>query len=84
MDKLLTQNVTSVSEFRNDMAGIVKRAGDKPFAVLSNNKPSFYVLSPAEYERLNELLFEAEIAPLIAERAESAKTNAVSVELGDL
>ena len=84
MDKLLTQNVTSVSEFRNDMAGIVKRAGNKPFAVLNNNKPSFYVLSPAEYERLNELVFDAEIAPLVAERAQSAKTNSVVIELDDL
>ena len=84
MDKLLTQNVTSVSEFRNDMAGIVKRAGNKPFAVLNNNKPSFYVIPPEQYKLVAEIIADLEIAELVKSRIESAKTNAVSVNIDEL
>ena len=58
MDKVLTPIVTSVSDFRSDMPGTLRRAKREPFAVLSNNKPSFYVLSPEHYELITELLIK--------------------------
>ena len=84
MDKVLTQIVTSTSEFRNDIPGALKRARNKPFAVLNNNKPSFYVLSPSDFEKIAEVLFDLEITPLVEARMESAKSNAVIVDIKDL
>jgi antitoxin StbD len=84
MDKVLTQIVTSTSEFRNDIPGALKRAKRKPFAVLNNNKPSFYVLSPEDFERIAEVLFDLEITPLVEKRIKSAKSNAITVDLNQL
>lgn len=84
MDKVLTPIVTSVSEFRSDMPGTLRRAKREPFAVLSNNKPSFYVLSPEHYELITELLFDLDIAGLVEARMKSAEQNSVSVDINEL
>jgi antitoxin StbD len=84
MDKVLTQIVTSTSEFRNDIPGALKRANRRPFAVLNNNKPSFYVISPEDFEKISETFFDLQITPLVESRIESAKTNAVTVDPNDL
>jgi antitoxin StbD len=84
MDKVLTQNVTSTSDFRNDIPGALKRAKRKPFAVLNNNKPSFYVISPEDFEKIADVLFDLQITPLVEARIDSAKTNAVVVDINEL
>lgn len=84
MEKVLTPIVTSVSDFRSDMPGTLRRAKREPFAVLSNNKPSFYVLSPEHYELITELLFDLDIAPLIEARIKNAERNSVSVDIDEI
>ena len=84
MDSVLTTMVTSVSDFRSDMPGTLARSKKQPFAVLSNNKPSFYVVSPELFEQFSELLFDLEIAKKVEQRIESAKTNSITVDLEDL
>lgn len=84
MDKVLTQIVTSTSAFRTDISGALKRAKRKPFAVLNNNKPSFYVISPEDYEKVAEVLFDIHITPLVEARIKSAKTNAVTIDINEL
>jgi antitoxin StbD len=84
LDRILTQMVTSISDFRADMQGTLRRSEGKPFAVLSNNKPSFYVVSPEHYKLVDEILKDLEVADLVENRATSAKTNAVSIEIETL
>lgn len=84
MEKILTEIATSVSEFRSDIPGALKRAGDAPFAVLNNNKPSFYVLSPAAYDEILERLFDLKLAPVVESRLANAADRSISVELEDL
>jgi antitoxin StbD len=84
MDKVLTQIVTSTSEFRNDIPGVLRRAKRRPFAVLNNNKPSFYVISPEDFEKIAEVLFDFQITSLVEARIESSVTNAITVEINDL
>jgi antitoxin StbD len=84
MDKVLTQIVTSTSDFRNDISGTLRRAQRKPFAVLNNNKPSFYVVSPEDFEQIAEMLFDIQITPRVQERIRSAQKNAIVVDINEL
>jgi PHD/YefM family antitoxin component YafN of YafNO toxin-antitoxin module len=83
LDRILTQMVTSISEFSADMQGTLKWSQGKPFAVLSNNKTSFYVVSPKHYNLVAEILGDLEVADLVETRANSAKT-AVSIDIETL
>ena len=84
MDKVLTQIMTSTSEFRNDIPGALARAKRRPFAVLNNNKPSFYVISPEDFEKIAEVIFDLQVTPLLESRIESARTNSVAVDIHEL
>jgi antitoxin StbD len=63
MDEILTKKTTSITPFKANPNREVKLAGDEPFAVLTNNRPSFYVLSPKAYDDLLERMWELSIAP---------------------
>lgn len=83
METILATKSTSISEFKANPAAAVKKAGREPFAVLTNNKPSFYVIEPELFEALSELYFEMQATPLIKKRL--ARLNkAVSVDIDDL
>jgi PHD/YefM family antitoxin component YafN of YafNO toxin-antitoxin module len=51
--------------------------------VLTNNKPSFYVIEPELFEALSELYFEMQSTPLIKKRLARLE-KAVSVDIDDL
>ena len=74
---------TTISEFKKNPNLEVRTAGDEPFAVLTNNKPSFYVLSPEQYETLCEKVWEREIEPLLKSRLASVDT-AQAVDIDSL
>jgi len=82
MEEVLTKMTTSISDFRSDMQGTIRRANNEPFAVLSNNKPSFYVVPADLYDRIAEMLFDLEIAGEVKRRL--AEGNFVSVDINDL
>lgn len=83
MDTILASMTTSISEFKSNPRAALEKAGKKPFAVLTNNKPSFYVITPELYETIAELLFEVQATPVIKKRL-SRKSKAISVKLEDL
>ena len=68
MDAVLTKVTTSISEFKKNPNESVAKAGNQAFAVLTNNKPSFYVVPPELFDEIAEILWEREIAPVILER----------------
>jgi antitoxin StbD len=67
MDEILTKKTTSITTFKANPNREVKLAGDEPFAVLTNNRPSFYVLSPKAYDDLLERMWELSIVPEVLE-----------------
>ena len=79
MQKILTTSTTSVSKFKNNPAESLRQAAGKPFAVLNNNEPSFYVLSPELYEEVMEIFWEQkkrdELLTASAERHLAVKVN---------
>lgn len=83
MDKIKTGLATSISEFKKNPNSEVAKAGNKPFAVLTNNKPSFYVLPPELYESILELMADIELEPTLRKRM-AQKHKGVPVSLADL
>ena len=83
MDTILASLTTSISNFKTSPSAAIKRAGKRPFAVLVNNKPSFYVISPELYETLTELLFDIQSEPVIKKRL-GRLGKAISVDPKDI
>ncbi|MFZ2227622.1 MAG: type II toxin-antitoxin system Phd/YefM family antitoxin [Candidatus Nanopelagicaceae bacterium] len=83
MDRIMTELTTTISEFKKNPNAVVKKAKRKPFAVLTNNKPTFYVMSPELFDEIEEILWEIEITPLIKKRLAS-KEKHISVTLEEL
>ena len=84
MERIMTDLVTTISDFKKNPNKQVKRAGDEPFAVLTNNKASFYVLSPKAFDAILEALWEAEMMPTLLERAKADPSKRVRVDIKDL
>ena len=87
MEKILTSRAVAVSEFKRAPNEIVAEAQGQPIAVLTNNRPSFYVISPSAYEELLEKVWEIEMTPTLLRRLEelkTGKTKSVEVTLKDL
>jgi len=87
MEKILSKRSVAISEFKRAPNEIVAEANGEPLAVLTNNKPSFYVISPSAYEELLEQLWELEITPLLAKRLsdlKSGKSKSIQVTIEDL
>ena len=72
-----------ISEFQKNPNRSVKRAGNLPLAVLTDNKPSFYVFSPEGFAEIAEIVSDLEIAPKLKKRM-SKKGKAVRVKIEDL
>ena len=68
MEKILTSRAGAVSEFKRAPNEIVAEANGEPIAVLTNNRPSFYVIPASTYESLMEVLYDLESAPLLEKR----------------
>lgn len=87
MEKILSSRAVAISEFKRAPNEIVAEANGEPLAVLTNNKPSFYVISPSAYEELLEQLWELEITPLLDKRLsdlKSGKSKSIEITLADL
>lgn len=83
LDYVLTERTVSITEFKKHPNKFLRQAKGEPFAVMTNNRPSFYVLSPEHYDELLEQLWEAEVAPVVMERIFDEET-AVELRLDRL
>lgn len=83
METILDSLSISISNFKTSPSAALKKAGKRPFAVLVNNRPSFYVISPELYETLTELLFDIQTEPVINKRLGRLQ-KAVTVDPKDL
>jgi antitoxin StbD len=70
MQEVLADLVVSLSELREDATGLMDRAGGKPIAVLDDDEVVAYLLSPAWYEAVVNLIEGAELARIARSRAD--------------
>jgi antitoxin StbD len=61
METILTDYSISISEFKKNPSSIMRDAGEKPVAVLSHNKPAFYMITPSLFEAMLEELSDREL-----------------------
>ena len=72
---------TTISEFKKNPNETLSHSGSGVMAILTNNKPSFYVLTPEVYELVAEHLWEFTVAPTVRKRlADKGHTVKVSIE----
>ena len=83
MEVILADMTISISEFKANPNQAVKDANGEPFCVLTNNAPAFYVIDPDRWERLQDLLEDATLAPVIA-KALKKRSAAIKVSLKDI
>jgi len=72
-----------ISEFQKNPNRSVKRAGNIPLAVLTDNKPTFYVFSPEMFAEIAEIVSDLELAPKLKKRM-SEKSKAIRVTTSEL
>lgn len=72
MQTLLSDLTISISDFKKNPAKALRDAQAKPVAVLSHNKPAFYMVDPLLFEALLDEVEEAQLMPLLKLRIASA------------
>lgn len=82
MAPVLTPNI-DISEFKKNPKKFVDLAGNRPFAVLTNNKPSFYLVPSELYEKIADIIFDFDLAPKLKKRM-SGKGKGVKVKVEEL
>ena len=83
MESVLAQLSVSMSEFKKNPAEVLRAAKDKTVAVLTHNKPAFYMVSPKVFEAILDQLDDARLADLAGKRLKQ-KHRAVEVTLDEL
>ena len=83
LDRVATQFTTTITEFKKNPNDAVVHANNDAFAVLTNNKPSFYVVPPALFEKLVDMVDEIELARVVNERRNDG-TPRIRVKIEDL
>ena len=68
MDAILADYSVSISEFKKNPAEILRNAGEKPVAVLSHNRPAFYMVSPKVFEAMLEEISDRELIEKVKTR----------------
>ncbi len=83
MDMINGILATGISEFKKNPNAQLEMAEGKPFAVLTNNKPSFFVVPAKDFQTYLDFLFDKEVEKLAIERLKR-NDGLVGVKLEDL
>ena len=82
MAPVINPNI-DISEFRKNPNKAVKLAGRHPLAVLTDNKPTFYVFAPEMFAEIAEIISDLEFAPKLKKRM-YGKVKGVPMNVRDL
>jgi antitoxin StbD len=83
MESVLADVVVSMSEFKRNPAQVLREAGPRPVAVLSHNRPAFYMIEPRLFEALLDRLSDLDLSALVASRL-ALKDQAVEVDIDEI
>lgn len=61
----------SISEFKANPNKAIQEAGGKPFCVLTNNAPAFYVVTPEMWEKIDDFVQDQKLLKTAVKRAQS-------------
>jgi len=80
IDTIYADLSVSMSEFKKNPAQVLRTAGEKPVAVLSHNRPAFYMVTPKIFKALVEALADRELTEMVRHRL-AQKDQAVEVDI---
>lgn len=83
MDAIYADYSISMTEFKKNPAQVLRTAGEKPVAVLSHNRPAFYMLTPRLFEALVEELSDRHLVELVRQRL-ARKDTAIEVDIDQI
>ncbi|WP_043700450.1 type II toxin-antitoxin system Phd/YefM family antitoxin [Tepidimonas taiwanensis] len=83
METILADVAVSMSEFKKNPAAVLRHAHRRPVAVLSHNRPAFYMIEPRLFEDIMEALADQDLYRRAASRL-AEKGRVVEVNLEDL
>ncbi|MFH2139852.1 MAG: type II toxin-antitoxin system Phd/YefM family antitoxin [Pseudomonadota bacterium] len=83
METILSDLSVSMTEFKKNPNDALRESGGQTVAVLSHNKPAFYMVPPERYEAMLEELEDLQLVRLAKERLKQ-KNRAVEVTLDEL
>ncbi|MCY7317561.1 MAG: type II toxin-antitoxin system Phd/YefM family antitoxin [Ramlibacter sp.] len=83
METILADVAVSMSEFKKNPAAVLRRANNRPVAVLNHNRAAFYMVEPPLFEALMEELADQELYRKVLRRM-ADKSKAVEVDIGGL
>ncbi len=81
IQSILTDGVVGISKLKSNPQQVMADANGQPVAVLSRNKPVFYAVPAAYYERLMERLEDADLMQIVRDRQNEST---VKVKLDEL
>ncbi|MFB1488020.1 MULTISPECIES: type II toxin-antitoxin system prevent-host-death family antitoxin [unclassified Thiocapsa] len=83
MDTIYADQTISMSEFKKNPAQVLRAAGDKPVAVLSHNRPAFYMVTPKLFQLLVDELADHDLVEIAQERLTRRHT-AIDVDIDQI
>jgi antitoxin StbD len=83
METILSDLSVSMTEFKKNPNDALRESGGQTVAVLSHNKPAFYMVPPERYEAMLEELDDLQLVRVAKERLKQ-KGRAIEVTLDDL
>ena len=92
-DYVLTKMIVSVSDFKKNpnkyVARLYKEGSEGAFAVITNNKTSFYVLTPEFFDQLDDIKWQHDNYEMLKERIAQAEKDiaegkTIKVDIKDL
>lgn len=83
MDMIYADQTISMSEFKKNPAQVLRTAGDKPVAVLSHNRPAFYMVTPKLFQLLVDELADRDLVEIARERLTRRHT-AIDVDIDQI
>ena len=83
METILSDLSVSMTEFKKNPNVALRESGGQAVAVLSHNKPAFYMVPPARYEAMLEAIDDLHLVRVVKERLKQ-KDRAIAVTLDDL
>jgi antitoxin StbD len=83
METILSDLSVSMTEFKKNPNEALRESGGRAVAVLSHNKPAFYMVPPGCYEAMLEEINDLRLVRVAKERLKQ-KDRAIELTLDDL
>jgi antitoxin StbD len=83
MQIMFTDRTVSISDFKKNPASVLRAANHYPVAVMSHNKPAFYMVEPKLFEAMLEEISDHELRQTVLARL-AEKAHAIEVDIDQI